>query len=251
MSASATHPVRTLGTVLAVASRELGGFYRLPSGWIVTALYLLLCGGVFAIDTLQPGEPATLRGFFGSAGFVLIIVAPAISMRLLSEEHRAGTMETLATAPVGDAALILGKYLGALACTACVLAGSLVYPVALTVLSSPAPDPGPILLGYLSLGLAAAVYLAFGLLASSLTTSQTLAYLASLLGLIVLQVLSDQAAAFAPAPLDSWLASLAVLNRIGDFAKGVLDTAHVVFLLGFAGWALSMAWLAHAARRWP
>ncbi|MCA9298925.1 MAG: ABC transporter permease subunit [Phycisphaerales bacterium] len=98
---------------LAIALREYRSLFRLPVGWVVIALYLALAGVVFAFLTLVPGEVGSMRVFFGFSGWLLLPVAPAISMRLLSEEYRAGTIETLVTSPASDASIVLGKYLGA------------------------------------------------------------------------------------------------------------------------------------------
>ncbi|MEM9373439.1 MAG: ABC transporter, partial [Planctomycetota bacterium] len=88
--------------VRTIASREVGSLFRLPVGWIVVALYAFLSAVVFVQFTLIPGSPATLRYFFATAAWMMVPVAPAISMRLLAEETRSGTLEMLRTAPVGD-----------------------------------------------------------------------------------------------------------------------------------------------------
>ena len=69
----------------AIAGRELGSMFRTPVGWVVTALYTLLTAVVFTLQTIQPGEPATMRAFFAPSAWLLIAVAPAVSMRLLAE----------------------------------------------------------------------------------------------------------------------------------------------------------------------
>jgi ABC-type transport system involved in multi-copper enzyme maturation permease subunit len=104
--------------LLAIAARELGAMFRTPVGWVVTALYALLTAVLFTLQTIDPGAPATLRYFFTPAAWLLMIVAPALSMRLFSEEYKAQTIEPLATAPVGPLTIVLGKYLGAVASVA-------------------------------------------------------------------------------------------------------------------------------------
>jgi len=233
-----------------IATRELRSFFRLPVGWIVVALFLLLTGGVFAIETLNPGAPASMRTFFGVASLLLMWIVPAVSMRLFSEELRSATIEPLATAPVGDATLVIGKFLGGAMYLICLLVPTTVYPVVLAFVSEPAPDPGPILAGYLSLLLAGSVYLAFGLVASALTSSQTLAYLGTLLGLVGLQLLSTRVADRAPDAIGPWLSRLSIEAPVADLARGVVSTPGIVGLLGGTVWLLCLAYVCIGWRRW-
>lgn len=234
-----------------IATRELASFFRLPVGWVSISLYLLLTGVVFGVLTLIPGQPATLRYFFGISGWLLLPVAPAVSMRLLSEEFRAGTIEPLMTSPVSDAAVVVGKYAGACLFMAAMLAPTAVYAIVLFRVSDPAPDLGPILAGYASLMLLGAFYLAVGTLFSSLTSNQTLAFLGTLLFLLAVLMLPDlllrspSLAAWAPA-----IKGASVNARIGDFAKGVLDTSHVVFFATVSAWFLTLATVVVQSRRW-
>ncbi len=235
--------------ILTIARRELSSMFRLPVGWVVIALFLLLTASVFAL-TLSPGAPASLRDFFGISAWLLMPVVPAVSMRLLAEEHRTGSDEPLLTAPVSDAAVILGKYLGAWLFLACMIAPTLVYPAVLLAVSDPAPDPGPIVAGYTSLILQGSLYLAIGTAVSSMTSSQTLAYLATLfpiLGLLLIGTVSPEA-------LPGWvrvaLDAVSISVRAGDFARGIIDTAHIVFFCAASAWFLVLAHTGLASRRW-
>lgn len=234
----------------AIAARELDALFRLPVGWIAVALFAFLSAVVFAQTTLVPGEWATLRDFFGSSSWLLVPIAPAISMRLLSEEARTGTLEPLVTAPVGDVTIVWGKYLGAVAFLVLMLAPTLVLPAVLWAASSPAPDPGPVLTGYLGLLLVGMLYLAVGTLASALTSSQTLAFLATLIALVVALVVSSGVAEHAGPRLAPVLLAFSVPLRTRDFAKGILDTSHVVFFLTLSVWFVTMAAAALETRRW-
>ena len=193
-----------------------------------------------------------MRYFFGVSAWLLLPVAPAVSMRLLSEEMRAGTIEPLMTAPVSDASVVVGKYLGAAAFLAAMFVPSLVVPAILAMAADPRPDAGPIVAGYLSLVLLGLLYLAAGVLASALTSNQTLAFLATLLGLLLVLLVTTVGAENASLP--EWaqrvLASLSLSRRVADFAKGVIDTGHVVFFLGGTVWLLVLAVAALGSRRW-
>ena len=89
-----------MSQVAAIAGREFRSFFRVPMGWVIIALYLLLAGYIFAFGVLTPGSPATLRDFFIVSQIFVLILTPAISMRLISEELRSGTFEALMTSPV-------------------------------------------------------------------------------------------------------------------------------------------------------
>lgn len=235
---------------LTIARRELGSIFRLPVGWIVIALFAFLSAVVFVSVTLAPGEPASLRYFFRTSAWLLIPIAPAISMRLLSDELRSGTIECLRTAPVTDAAVVWGKFLGAAAFLALMLVPTAVFPAVLWLVASPSPDPGPILAGYLGLVLVGSLYLSIGTLASVLTSSQTLAFLGTLMFLVLVMVVASKAPDFAGSTVTAWLVKLSVPVRVDELAKGVVDTTNVAFFVGTSVWFLVLATVALETRRW-
>lgn len=240
-----------------IAGREMGSMFRLPAGWVIMALYLLLSGIVFAGAILVPGQPASMRAFFALSGWLLMPVVPAIGMRLFSEEYRAGTIEPLMTAPVDDWSLVLGKYVGACGFLVAMLAPTAVFPVTLWLLADPRPELGPILSGYLSLILQGMLYLSIGLLASSLTSNQTLAFLLtlfSILGMLLLSALGPQAAdQFPPRGAEivrRILSAVSIETRVSDFARGVIDPANIVFFVGLTGFVLTLGVVSVQSRRW-
>lgn len=242
--------IRTLASTTSIASREFASLARTPVGWVVTALYFLLTSGVFVATTLIPGEPASLRYFFGPAGILLLAVAPAISMRLFSEELRTGTVEPLTASPAGDGALVVGKFFGAVLFLASMLVPTLAFPIVLAVFSHPMPDPGPIVSGYLGLMLVGSLYLAIGLLISTLTDSQTLAFLATLMILLVLVVLIEIAAPRLPVRYAQLATAGSVTLKMRGFAKGIVDTSSIVFFLSSTLAPLALATMTLSRRRW-
>lgn len=239
-----------MNTLLAVMGREVSSYFRLPVGWIVIALYAFLTGVIFATQILLPGEAATMRTFFSVAGWLLIPVTPAISMRLFAEEARSGTLETLMTSPVTDLAVVLGKFAGAAAFLVAMLAPTLIQVGVLAAFADPRPDPGPILAGYASLLLLGLLFLAAGAFFSSLTSNQTLAFLSTLFFLLFLLMISLLRGYEAPGWLQTPLRTLAIAPRLTDFAKGVIDLTHVVFFLSLTGWFLVLTYLSLGSRRW-
>ncbi len=239
-----------MSTVLAVGRRELASLFRIPVGWIAIALYLFLAGFVFAYLIFNPGQPASMRPLFAISGWLLLPVAPAVSMRLLSEELRTGTIESLMTAPVSDGGVVVGKYLGSVVFLALMLIPTLVHTCVLWWLADPSPDPGPVLAGYLSLVLLGMLYASVGLWMSALTPNQTLAFLGTLFFLLVLMLATTAGYEYAPAWLKPALGQLAIQARLQDFAKGVIDTAHVVFFLSASALFVTLAIFTLESRRW-
>lgn len=233
--------------MLSIAGRDYAAFFRTPTGWVVLALYLLLTGYAFAA-TLEPGAPASMRALFSIAQWMLLTVAPAISMRLLSEEYRVGTIEPLMASPVGDPAIVLGKYLAALAFLGTMLAVTLIHVGTLELLAD--PEYGPILTGYLGLLLTGMLYLAVGLFFSALSSSQVVAFLLTIGFFVGLHLLSSQGAAAASGALSEALYSLSIPLRVNDFARGVLDTSHVVFFVASSLFFVVLAAVAVESRRW-
>lgn len=220
--------------MIAVARREFLAFFRLPLGWVVAALIASLSGAVVAIGILEPGRPASMRPFFIVAVHLLLPTVPAISMRLFSEEARTGTIESLLATPVGSVSLVVGKFLGGWLFLLASLAPTVLLAAVVAISATPAPDPGPIVAGYLALASLGALYLAVGLGVSALTDSQTLAYLGAFILLLTLIVATSILPSMLPDPWASWVAAMSLTERIADASKGVIDLSDQVF---FAGWA--------------
>lgn len=233
---------------LRIAAREWASFFRSSIGWVTIALYLLLSGFWIGLATLRPGEPATLRAFFSVSQWVLLVVAPAISMRLIAEEKRSGTLETLITAPVSDWEIILGKYLGGVAFFLTMLLPTTAYVGLLELVAD--PDYGPILAGYAGLVLVGMLYLSVGLFTSTLTENQVVSLLATVFFFVLLELTTTQAARWLGPPWDAPLYALSVFPRIADFSKGVIDTAHIAAFAAASAWFVVLSVVALESRRW-
>lgn len=234
--------------LLALTSREFSSFFRTPLGWVVIAIFLCLSALFFVQFVVRPGEAATMRPFFQVWWGLLLFLAPAISMRLVSEELRSGTIEPLLTAPVGESTVIAAKFFAAVLFLASMLVPTLVFVVVLDALSR--PDYGPILAGYLGLLLLGALYLAVGTLASTLTSSQTLAFLGTLFALLLIDFVPERAAPSLPAPFDTLITAISPSARMRDFARGLIDTSHIAFFFAATLWFLALASVVLQSRRW-
>lgn len=222
-----------------IAARELPAYLLSPAGYVITALFLLITGFLFAFAGFEQGQTASLRPTFDVITWVLLFICPAVAMRTISEEFRSGTFEALMTAPVTEAEVIMGKFLGSAAFLLLMLLPTGMYVVALELYGR--PDYGELLCGYLGVILAGAAYLAAGILASTLTSSQVVAFLVSVFFWVAL-VFSTK---LLPARLDeNWAELVRALDpdlRLGNFSIGLLDTSDVVYFLSMTALFLTAA----------
>ena len=168
-------------------------------------------------------------------------------MRLFAEERRSGTIELLLTYPVRDGAVLVGKYLAALALYGLMLAGTLLYPLMIAYFAR--LDWGAVLTGYIGLVLLGATFIAVGLFASSLTENQIVASIISFGVLLMLWVVG-WSADYVGGAWGKVLSDLSIIEHFDNFAKGVLDTKDVVYYLGFVTLALFLSLRSLEARRW-
>lgn len=245
---------------LHLARRELAAYFLSPVSYLVLTLFLVVEGYSFWLFTeLLSGRDtphgAVLQYFFGGTFlywlFVMFLVS-VITMRLVAEERRSGTLEPLLTAPVDEWEVVLGKFLGALGFWAALWLPTLLYVVVLRAYAPPgaAPDPGPIASGYLGTLLIGASSLALGLLASTVTRNQILAAVlcfATLAMLLLVGALGD--ALVRSGPWSAVLQHINLFRHMEDFGRGIVDSRHVVYHLGLAALALFAATRALAAQR--
>ncbi|MCI0771011.1 MAG: ABC transporter permease subunit, partial [Chloroflexi bacterium] len=134
---------------LIIAWKETRSYFSSPTAYVVGAMFLVLTGIFFVFDMTRPFAEASVRGFISWATFFIVFLAPLLSMRLLAEEQKMGTLELLLTAPVRDWEVVVGKYLASLATLGATLAFTLFYVLLLFVFGD--PDVGPLLSAYLGL----------------------------------------------------------------------------------------------------
>lgn len=237
-----------LNALIAIALREYLAFFRTASGWIIIAMFLLLTGYAFAAQSLVAGAPATMRPLFSTGQWLLLLVAPAVSMRLVAEESRSGTLEALSATPIGDGQLVLGKFLGAALFLVTMITPAGVFWISLETLSD--PEPGPALTGVLGLVLLGSLYLSAGLNFSVLTKSQPVAFLLTVAFFFGWHLAATHGASNLGSPWDRVAFGLSISERLQDFAKGVIDTGHLVFFGVSTGFFLILAAVVLESRRW-
>ena len=228
-----------------VAKRELYAYFVSPVAYGVAAAFLLLCG-LFFVGGVVQWQDANLQSLFASLSIVLLLIAPLLTMGLLSREQDQGTIELLLTAPLRDWEVVLGKFLAAYLFYLATIAVTVLYvPI---VARYGTPDLGIIGAGYLGLALLGAALLALGLFTSALTRSQAVA---AVLGVgigVALWLLE----AIGPV-LGGAREVLAYLTPSGHyyrFLEGVIDTRAGVYLASFTFVFLFLAVQVLEARRW-
>lgn len=245
---------------LVVARRELGAYFFSPVSYLILALFLLVEGYSFwlfldILDTRPTPHGAILQYFFGGTFLFWLFVmflAAVITMRLVAEERRAGTLEPLLTAPVAEPSVIVGKYLGALAFYAALWVPTLLYVLLLRAYAPAglAPDAGPIVAGYLGTLVVSASALAIGLFFSTLTRNQILAAVLSfvtLAMLLLIGALDDTVAR--GTRLSPLLGYVNLFRHMEDFGRGIVDTRAIVYHLGWVALSLFAAARVLAAGR--
>jgi ABC-2 type transport system permease protein len=235
--------------VATLARRELNVYFFSPIAYIVIAIFLALSGVFFVKWTFVPGNEASLRAVMGDAmPIILLIILPMISMRLLAEELRSGTIETLMTAPVSEVDVVLGKFCGAMAFYGVMLATTLLYAVVVAIWGT--LDVGMLVCTYIGLVLLGGFFVSVGLFFSAWTRNQVIAVVCSVVVLLVLTFLVNLLAL----GLSGWpriiLQQINVFNHYPDFARGALVLNHVVFFVTMTGLFLFLTVKTLESRRW-
>ena len=166
--------------------REISSAFFSPLAYVVLTIFLFFSGFFFYLITVEDRK-ASMSDTTEVISFLFLVVTPLLTMRLLSEEYRSGTIETLVTAPVTDAEVILGKFFGGLAFFLFMLLPTLGYVVILCVLGD--PDIGPIISSYVGLTLLGCQFVALGVCCSALARNQIVAGVLALVLLLVIWVL--------------------------------------------------------------
>jgi ABC-2 type transport system permease protein len=190
---------------------------------------------------------SVLRPLFSNVSVILLLLMPLVTMRLFAEERRSGTIELLLTYPVRDGAVLLGKFLAALALYIIMLVLTLVYPGLLFAFAR--PEWGPVVTGYLGLLLLGSAFIAAGLFASSLTENQIVAAMTTF-GILLLFWVISWTADTVGGTAGRILTHLSLIEHFDNFGKGVLDTRDIVYYLSFITVALFLTLRALEARRW-
>ena len=225
---------------LTIARRELATFFNSPVAYIVLGVFLAIAGYLFFFFSgLFIVGKATMRPFFGLAPILFMFLVPAITMRLIAEERKSGTFETLMTLPVREWEIVAGKFLAALATIAIAL--SFTLPWALSLFAATANDSafdwGPVIGGYLGVLLMSSAFIAVGLFASALQKNQIVGFVVGL-GLCFALWFPDKVAMILPSGLAEIAQYLSVGYHFENIARGVIDTRDLFYYVTVTAIAL-------------
>jgi ABC-2 type transport system permease protein len=251
--------------VWPIFKKEMRLYFTSPVAYVVLTIFLVIAGwffyNIFAFFTLASMQSAmnpamarelnvtdsVMRPLVSNISVILLLLMPLVTMRLFSEERRSGTIELLLTYPVRDGAVLVGKYLAALALYALMLALTLLYPGIVVYFAR--LEWGPLVTGYVGLLLMGGTFIAVGVFASSLTENQIVASITTFGILLILWVIG-WSADYVGGVWGKVLQHLSLIEHNDNFAKGVLDTKDVIYYLNFIALALFLTLRSLEARRW-
>ncbi len=250
--------------IIAIADKELQSYFASPIAYIIIGLFSLLFGWFFYMylmvfvqqseQMMQFGGGAAaninqqmIRGVLLNSSVIILFVMPMITMRTYSEEKRSGTIELLLTSPVTDLQIILGKFFGALGLYVAMLFVTLLYMGILFVYGN--PEWRPIVAGYLGLLLMGSCFISAGLLISSVTKNQIVAGIVTFAVFLMLWVINWIGESSGPTTREI-VSYLSITEHFDDFARGVIDTKHVIYYLSFIIFGLFLTAKSVDSERW-
>lgn len=231
--------------IIPIARREIIAYFCSPIAYNVLAVFLFI-SGIFFTAGLQEGQ-ANLRGIFYNMGIVLLFLSPTITMRLMAEEMKMGTIESLLTAPVTDTEVIVGKFLSGMGFYVFLLLPTLAYPLMISRIGQ--LEWGAIWSAYLGLVLIGCVYISIGLLISCLTKDQVIAAVAGfdvLLALWLLDIITKRGTDW----FSESIRYLTLFYHFDTFVKGLVDTRDIIFYLSLTVFVLFLSVRVLEARKW-
>lgn len=240
-----------MGTIVSnswtFAQKELRSFFNSAVAYVILILFLLIAGWFFSSSLFLVNQ-ADLRDEFSLIlPVIFLFFVPAITMRLIAEEKKSGTIELLVTMPVRDVEIVLGKYLASLILLTACLFLTFAYPLTISLLGD--PDGGALIGGYLGLLLMGGAYLAIGVFTSGMSSNQIVAFIIGFVIILVLFML-DKVIMLYPGPIASILEYASSTYHFENLARGVIDTRDVIYYLSLIGLFLFLAVRSLESRKW-
>jgi len=229
-----------------IAGRQFRSYFNGPVAYIVVCIVLLALGYFFWPTFFLAGV-ASGRAMFSILSTIIIFAVPAMTMGLIAEEKRTGTIELLVTMPVGDGEVVLGKFFGVLGLYAVLLLLTLPYVISIGSLGN--LDWGPVFTGYLGLLLQGAALIGLGLFASSITDNQLVAFFVALAVSVPLWIIHFRRELI-PAAILEQVEWFTFGYHFESLSRGVLDLRDILYFLSVAGIGLGLSFAALDSRRW-
>ncbi len=232
--------------IMPIFRRELAAYFYSPMAYIIIAVFLILAGWFFTGD-LFLSDDSSLRSLFDVIPFIFVFFVPAMTMRLISEEKKSGTIELLVTMPLTDTQIVLGKFLAALGLL--VVAILFTLPYALTVVVLGQPDIGMMVCGYLGSILLGSAYVAIGIFSSTISKNQVVSFIIAFLIIFILYML-DKVMMFMPIYLVPVLQFLSIDYHFQNIGHGVIDSRDMLYYLSVIVFLLSLSRVSLESRKW-
>ncbi len=213
-----------------IFQREFRTYFVSPIAYIVISIFLLVTGWFF-FSTFFLYSQASLRNFFSLLPIIFAFVVPAITMRLFSEEFNVGSYETLLTMPVTFFDVVLGKFMASVAFIVAMLIPTLTYPITIGFLGQ--LDWGPVAGGYIGAILLGAAFSAIGLLSSSLTRNQIIAFITGM-SICFCLVMIDKMLFFFPRFSLVFVQYLGAGHHFQNISKGIIDSRDILYFLSIS-----------------
>ncbi|OQY38081.1 MAG: ABC transporter [Spirochaetaceae bacterium 4572_7] len=212
-------------SIISIAKKEFKSFFISPIGYIVIGVYLVISGWFF-FSTIFLSKSVSLRDFFGLMPIILSFIIPAITMKSYSEEYNTGSYEMLGTLPITTMDVAMGKFLSSWAFSVVMLIPTLSYPLFLSALGD--LDSGIVVSGYIGALLITGSYTAIGILASSLTKNQIIAFLIGS-GICFFLTIIDGMAILLPKSIAGLVQYLSTGYHLKNAAKGIVDSRDIIY----------------------
>jgi ABC-2 type transport system permease protein len=231
---------------LTVAKREIRTYFNSPIAYIVITVFMLLSGYLF-FSSLFIERQAEMRAYFNLMPLLLSFIVPAMAMRLIAEEKGSGSLEMLITMPVRDWQVIFGKFLAGMGLLATMVGLTLFYAVTVMVVGP--LDKGPAIGGYIGILLVGGAYMAIGVMASTLTRNQIVAFIIGF-AISFSLYLFYRLVPFMPEVLRPVLSYLSVESHFEGFSRGIIDSRDIIYYLSVMVVSLVIATASLDSRKW-
>ena len=236
-------------TIWTITKKELRSYFDSLIAYVMIVLFLGFSGfftWLYGADIFLIGQ-ASLRTFFAIAYWTLFFFIPALTMKSIAEESRAGTLELLLTKPVTEWQLVLGKFLANFIII--FIALFLTFPYVITLSKIGNLDQGAVILGYFGLLLMSAAYIGIGIFASSISQNQIVAFLIALFAGLFFHIIFGVLARSMTGILGSLFSYLDLNTHFESVSRGVLDSKDLIYFLSIAFTGLYLSVIKLEARR--
>ncbi len=236
-----------MNNIKSIIKKELNSYLVSPATYIVFVIFLLITGWFFNSTVFVIGR-AEMRSLFGTLPMIFLFFIPAITMGMIAKEKNSGTIEILATLPLQDSQIVLGKFFAAIILIGSTLLFTLVHLFTIMHFGQNI-DYGAIIWGYVGLFLVASTYCAIGIFGSSLHSNQIVAFIISFV-LVFFFFIIDMILIIFPGPVAEFFQYLSINYHFSNLQRGVIDTRDIIYFASMIILFLRGATLSLESRKW-